>query len=76
MYCMHCKTKREGRNHTIKLIRDGRRRSLRATCEICGTVMSKLIGKEEYALWGFAFRCFCHLRSCGSIFLPCLDIIL
>jgi len=44
MYCLKCRNKREGRNHEVKLIRDGRRKAIRATCEVCGTVMFRLLG--------------------------------
>lgn len=47
MYCLKCRAKREGREHTQKLIKNGRRTAIVAYCEVCGTVMYTFEAKKK-----------------------------
>lgn len=47
MYCFKCKIKRLGKDHRVELIKDGKRKAIVAYCEVCGTKMYRLMGKDE-----------------------------
>jgi len=50
MYCVKCRVKREGRGHQMVLVRDGKRKAIKAVCEVCGTSIYKLLSKDEQSV--------------------------
>jgi hypothetical protein len=47
MYCLKCRIKKEGKNHKVEYIKDGKRKAIVCYCETCGTKMYRLMGKYE-----------------------------
>jgi RNase P subunit RPR2 len=43
MYCVKCRTKREGKNVQEVTMKNGKK-ALKAECEVCGTKMFKIKG--------------------------------
>ena len=47
MYCLKCRKSRGGREHSECYLKGGKRRAIKAHCEVCGTVMYQLLGKPS-----------------------------
>ncbi|QLG69698.1 MAG: hypothetical protein CH104c_0467 [Candidatus Woesebacteria bacterium] len=43
MYCVKCRSKREGKNKTEVALKNGKK-ATKAICEVCGTTMFKIGG--------------------------------
>lgn len=47
-YCVKCKAKREMREAEKKVMKNGRP-MMQGTCPVCGTKLTRILGKEEAA---------------------------
>ena len=46
MYCVKCRTKREGRDHEDVTMKNNKH-AVKATCEVCGTKMFKIVKQRQ-----------------------------